>query len=276
MRIKPLVVVVILGIGQLSGNAGGWSDADDQEGSTALSSRPCRRVCAPPASGTSRWTRPRCNMPSISGTASRRIRFSRTTARICSRANSWKTTRAANMPENTITYLVDQSDGSALTRTPRPRSSVLPNAVTEPQLDASMAAWDDFQCNGPNVAKVADPGSDPDVVDNLVIANDAGHAFRRHHPRRLVAERVFQRRLSWRRRGFWRPPSRSSLSKTTGSRRLTSTGMAARTLRFVRSITTAASVGRPEGATPATSTFRASPSMKRVTDSASHTSGRSR
>ena len=59
------------------------------------------------------------------------------------------------MPENTITYLVDQSDGSALSITSLTPLTVilLPNAVTEPQLDASMAAWDDFQCNGPKSPK---------------------------------------------------------------------------------------------------------------------------
>ena len=70
---------------------------------------------------------------------------------------------------NTITYVVDQSDGQALAFNASGTGIVLvPNAVTEAEIDASMAAWDDFQCNGPNVVKVADPGLDPDWVDNIV------------------------------------------------------------------------------------------------------------
>ncbi len=78
-----------------------------------------------------------------------------------------------------ITYLVDQSDGRALSWATVPGGAVvtLTNAVTEPQLDASMAAWDDFQCNGPNVVKVADSGADPDVVDGLIGQGSVGTTF---------------------------------------------------------------------------------------------------
>jgi len=70
-------------------------------------------------------------------------------------------------PPNTITYLVDGSDGAAFGFDPARVLVVLPNAVTEPEIDAAMAAWDDFQCNGPNVTKVSDPGEDPDWLDNI-------------------------------------------------------------------------------------------------------------
>ena len=70
-------------------------------------------------------------------------------------------------PPNTISYLVDQSDGSALGFDHSGVIVSLPNAVTEPEIDAAMAAWDDFQCNGPNVTKVSDPGEDPDWLDNI-------------------------------------------------------------------------------------------------------------
>ena len=78
-----------------------------------------------------------------------------------------------------ITYLVDQSDGSTLSWLTVPGGPVvvLTNAVTEPQLDASMAAWDDFRCSGPNVVKVADNGADPDVVDGLIGQGDVGMIF---------------------------------------------------------------------------------------------------
>ena len=75
-------------------------------------------------------------------------------------------------PPNTITYLVDKSDGLVLSfATPTGPVVVLPNAVTEPELDASMAAWGNMNCNPPNIVKVADPGTDPDLIDGLVLGN---------------------------------------------------------------------------------------------------------
>jgi len=76
-------------------------------------------------------------------------------------------------PANTITYLVDKSDGEALGFNAGGAVVVLPNAVTEPELDASMAAWGAMSCNGPIVAKVADSGADPDLIDGLVFGNPA-------------------------------------------------------------------------------------------------------
>jgi hypothetical protein len=74
-------------------------------------------------------------------------------------------------PANTITYLVDQSDGSALSWKTAPGGAIvqLSNAVTEPELDTSMAAWATQGCNGPAVTKIADSGADPDLVDGLVL-----------------------------------------------------------------------------------------------------------
>jgi hypothetical protein len=76
-------------------------------------------------------------------------------------------------PANTITYLVDQSDGSALGFNAAGAVITLPNSVTEPELDASMEAWGAMGCNGPIIMKVADTGADPDLVDAIVFNNPA-------------------------------------------------------------------------------------------------------
>lgn len=73
-----------------------------------------------------------------------------------------------------ISYLVDQSDGTALAFANPTGNAVvvLPNAVTEARIDASMARWDDSpHCPGPPVVKVADNGTDPDLVDGLVFGD---------------------------------------------------------------------------------------------------------
>jgi hypothetical protein len=72
-----------------------------------------------------------------------------------------------------ISYLVDQSDGVVLSVTPAGAVVALSNAVTEPEVDASMAAWAAMNCNGPGVVKVPDTGADPDLVDGIVLANPA-------------------------------------------------------------------------------------------------------
>jgi hypothetical protein len=78
-------------------------------------------------------------------------------------------------PTDTITYLIDQSDGSALSWLTVPGGPivVLANAVTEPEVDASMDAWTTVPCGGPGVAKVPDSGADPDILDGLVTGNPA-------------------------------------------------------------------------------------------------------
>lgn len=75
-----------------------------------------------------------------------------------------------------ITYVVDQSDGSALTRVSQTPLviGVLPNAVTEATLDQSMNTWRTAGCNGPGVVKVADSGGNIDVVDELVLGGAPG------------------------------------------------------------------------------------------------------
>jgi hypothetical protein len=73
-----------------------------------------------------------------------------------------------------ISYLVDQSDGSALAfaNPTGPAVVTLPNSVTEPILDAAMTTWDVApHCPGPPVVKVADNGTDPDLIDGIVFGD---------------------------------------------------------------------------------------------------------
>jgi Matrixin len=72
-----------------------------------------------------------------------------------------------------ISYLVDQSDGNALGFNPAGGVILVPNAVTEAQLDLSVAAWTGPNCNGPGFVKVADTGADPDLVDAILLGNFA-------------------------------------------------------------------------------------------------------
>ena len=69
-----------------------------------------------------------------------------------------------------ITYVVDQSDGSATTNPP----AILPNSVTEAAIDQSMATWAAVGCNGPGVVKVADSGGNIDLIDDLVLGGPIG------------------------------------------------------------------------------------------------------
>ena len=73
-------------------------------------------------------------------------------------------------PPNTIRYLVDQSDGVAVDATGT-GVLTLTNAITEPQIDAAMAAWGTVGCNGPRIVKVVDPGADPDLMDGLLLGD---------------------------------------------------------------------------------------------------------
>jgi hypothetical protein len=73
-----------------------------------------------------------------------------------------------------ISYLVDQSDGSALERTSTGAIVLLPNAVVEPVIDVSMRRWQDQpRCGAPAVVKIADSGADPDLIDGIVFGNPA-------------------------------------------------------------------------------------------------------
>lgn len=74
-----------------------------------------------------------------------------------------------------ITYVVDQSDGAVLTVLPNNTVAVLPNSVTEPAVDRSMARWQNGpNCNGPAVVKIPDSGGNIDVIDNLVLGGAPG------------------------------------------------------------------------------------------------------
>jgi hypothetical protein len=69
-------------------------------------------------------------------------------------------------------YLVDQSDGQALSITPTGSIVALTNAVTEPEIDAAMRFWATAPlCGSPVVIKVPDFGEDPDLAD-AVFLND--------------------------------------------------------------------------------------------------------
>jgi len=62
---------------------------------------------------------------------------------------------------NTITYIVDQSDGAA--------NPSLTNAQTEAAIDRALATWAHTDCGGPiPIVKMADPGTDIDVTDGLL------------------------------------------------------------------------------------------------------------
>ena len=70
-----------------------------------------------------------------------------------------------------LSYLVDQSDGSALSRVGG-AVVTLPNSVTEAAIDRAIRPWHDTtQCPSPAAVKLADNGSDPDVVDGLVFGD---------------------------------------------------------------------------------------------------------
>jgi hypothetical protein len=72
-----------------------------------------------------------------------------------------------------LSYLVDQSDGSALGFDAAGTAVILlPNAVTEPVIDRSIHRWgNSTQCPSPALTKIADDGSDPDLVDGLVFGD---------------------------------------------------------------------------------------------------------
>jgi hypothetical protein len=72
-----------------------------------------------------------------------------------------------------LSYLVDQSDGIALSIVNN-GIVALPNSVTEPAIDRAMHRWgNSTQCPSPALSKIADDGSDPDLVDGLVFGDPA-------------------------------------------------------------------------------------------------------
>jgi hypothetical protein len=73
-----------------------------------------------------------------------------------------------------ISYLVDQSDGRVASFV-NGGFVILPNSVTEPAIDRSIHQWGNTtQCPSPALTKLADDGTDPDIVDNLVLGGDLG------------------------------------------------------------------------------------------------------
>jgi hypothetical protein len=68
-----------------------------------------------------------------------------------------------------ITYLVDQSDGTA--------NPSLPNAITEAAIDRAMETWDGAQCSNLQVLKRPDTGADPDIIDFLLGMGAPGDPF---------------------------------------------------------------------------------------------------
>jgi hypothetical protein len=70
-----------------------------------------------------------------------------------------------------LSYLVDQSDGRAVSVVNN-AFVVLPNSVTEPVIDRAIHRWGDTtQCPSPALTKLADDGTDPDVVDDIIFGN---------------------------------------------------------------------------------------------------------
>jgi hypothetical protein len=68
-----------------------------------------------------------------------------------------------------ITYLVDQSDGSALSFLNASTVVALSNTTTEPEIDAAVALWTTPRCNGPGFVKLPDTGADPDLADGIIL-----------------------------------------------------------------------------------------------------------
>lgn len=70
---------------------------------------------------------------------------------------------------SSITYVVDQSDGTVLTFLADDTVASISNSSTESVIDQTMAKWQtDTGCNGPEIVKIADSGANIDVADDLV------------------------------------------------------------------------------------------------------------
>lgn len=75
---------------------------------------------------------------------------------------------------SSISYLTDQSETNAVARNSAGVQFLLTSAVIEPEIDASMARWQNQPgCGAPTVVKVADSGADPDLIDGIVFRNPA-------------------------------------------------------------------------------------------------------
>lgn len=75
---------------------------------------------------------------------------------------------------SSISYLIDQSETNAVSRNSAGTPFLLTSAAIEPEIDASMARWQNQPgCGGPTVVKIADSGADPDLIDGIVFSNPA-------------------------------------------------------------------------------------------------------
>jgi hypothetical protein len=71
-----------------------------------------------------------------------------------------------------ITYIVDQSNESAVSRTATNPRFNLTKTELEPEIDASMLRWQNQPtCGAPAVTKVAYTGVDPDLIDGIVLGD---------------------------------------------------------------------------------------------------------
>jgi hypothetical protein len=91
--------------------------------------------------------------------------------------NRTHTTSSAFVPQDPrrggsadISYIVDQSNETAFSRTPTGVRFTLTQTQLEPEIDASMLRWQNQPgCGAPKVAKVAYTGVDPDLIDGIVL-----------------------------------------------------------------------------------------------------------
>src|SRR4051812_37796530 len=69
-----------------------------------------------------------------------------------------------------ITYIVDQSNEFAASRSATNPGFTLTATQLEPEIDASMLRWQNQpSCGAPTVTKVAYTGADPDLIDGIVL-----------------------------------------------------------------------------------------------------------
>jgi methylmalonyl-CoA mutase cobalamin-binding subunit len=69
-----------------------------------------------------------------------------------------------------ITYIVDQSNELAVSRSATNPQFILTKTQLEPEIDASMLRWQNQpSCGAPEVTKVAYTGADPDLIDGIVL-----------------------------------------------------------------------------------------------------------
>lgn len=69
-----------------------------------------------------------------------------------------------------ISYIVDQSNELAVSRSATNPQFVLTKTQLEPEIDASMLRWqNEPKCGAPAVTKVAYTGADPDLIDGIVL-----------------------------------------------------------------------------------------------------------